>query len=131
MPIQMAAQHARYKLIDLGTLDGPNSSIANFEQVVNDRGMVIGGADTPTPDPSCVGFNSDCFVSHAFEWQGGTLTDLGALPGVNSSYANRISANGLVAGQSENGKMDPLIGIPEQRAAFWRGMFQTPLCLAL
>jgi probable HAF family extracellular repeat protein len=129
VPLRLAAQdkdnhndehrHHHYKLIDIGTFGGPNSTVTGFEQVVNDRGMVTGGADTPTPDPSCVAFNFDCFVSHAFKWQDGVLTDLGALPGVNSSYANRISANGLVAGMSENGEIDPLIGVPELRAAFW------------
>jgi probable HAF family extracellular repeat protein len=126
IPVRMAAQenqdnhkHHHYKLIDIGTFGGPNSTVAAFEQVVNDRGMVTGGADTPTPDPACIAFNFDCFVSHAFKWQNGVLTDLGALPGVNSSYGNRISANGLVAGMSENGEIDPLIGVPELRAAFW------------
>jgi probable HAF family extracellular repeat protein len=84
--------------------------------------VVIGGADTPTPDPFCIAFNFDCFVSHAFKWQGGILTDLGVLPGGNNSYATLISANGLVAGVSQNGEIDPLIGVPETRAAFWRGV---------
>jgi probable HAF family extracellular repeat protein len=124
IPVRLAAQtqkveHHRYKLIDLGTFGGPNSTVGFFEEVVNERGTVTGGADTPTPDASCSAFNFDCFVSHAFKWKKGVLTDLGALPGVNSSYANWISANGLVAGISENGEMDPLIGVPELRAAFW------------
>lgn len=120
-------KHHHYKLIDIGTFGGSNSSVALTEQVVNDRGMVTGGADTPIPDPSCIAFNFDCFVSHAFKWQKGVLTDLGALPGVNSSYGNRISANGLVAGMSENGEMDPLISVPELRAAFWNDVNITDL----
>ena len=118
-PTHLVAQHTRYKLVDLGTFDGPNSYVVATMRVVDDRGTVIGAADTPIPDPFCT---IDCFISHAFKWQDGVLTDLGALPGVNNSLALLISANGLVAGQSQNGEIDPMIGIPETRAAFWRGI---------
>jgi probable HAF family extracellular repeat protein len=45
---------------------------------------------------------------------------LGALPGVNSSFGSWITANGLVAGESGNGEIDPLTGGPEQRAVLWK-----------
>jgi probable HAF family extracellular repeat protein len=57
---------------------------------------------------------------HAFAWHDGVLTDLGALPGVNTSVANWISVNGLIAGISENGLIDPLLGVPEVRAVLWK-----------
>jgi probable HAF family extracellular repeat protein len=48
------------------------------------------------------------------------LADLGALSGVNSSCANWISENGLIAGVSENGAIDPLTGLTEVRAVLWK-----------
>jgi probable HAF family extracellular repeat protein len=45
---------------------------------------------------------------------------LGALPGVNSSYAGAINANGLIAGLSQNGVIDPLLGVPETQAVLWK-----------
>jgi hypothetical protein len=63
LPAQLAAQHPRYKLIDLGTLGGPTSivCISCFDGqffasgIVNERGTTVGFADTSTPDP----FRSD------------------------------------------------------------------------
>jgi probable HAF family extracellular repeat protein len=138
IPIHLAAQnnqdskpvHHHYKLIDVGTLGGPQSYVnagsgnefGNFAQILNNRGTMTGSADTSTPDPF-PGFcsNDDCFVSHAFEWKNGAKTDLGALPGGASSASNWISANGLIAGFSQNGEIDPLVpGLPEVRAVIWR-----------
>jgi probable HAF family extracellular repeat protein len=116
-------QYHHYKLIDTGTFGGPNTYLFTQgvgAQVLNNRGVVTGSADTSIPDPNapkCL--SPDCFISHAFKWQKGLLTDLGALPGVNSSFGSWISANGLVAGLSGNGEIDPLTGVPETRAVFW------------
>ena len=62
----------------------------------------------------------DPLVVQAFRWQDSSLADLGALPGVNSSFANWISPRGLVAGFSENGAIDPLLGVPEINAVLWK-----------
>jgi probable HAF family extracellular repeat protein len=130
-PVQLAAQgkqdhiqkHHHYKLIDLGTFGGPNTNFVTQgvgAQVLNNRGVVTGSADTPIPDPNAPNcLNYDCFISHAFKWQKGSLTDLGALPGVNTSFGSWITANGLVAGLSGNSEIDPLTGGPEARAVFW------------
>jgi probable HAF family extracellular repeat protein len=115
-------QQPRYKLVDLGTFGGPTSAVPILEQVVNGRGALVGQADTPTPDPfapNC--FNDDCYVSHAFQWQSGVQTDLGTLPGGDSSTAGWINANGLIIGQAQNGQIDPLTGGPELRAVVWKG----------
>jgi uncharacterized membrane protein len=82
----------------------------------------VGWADTSTPDPyPAFCFNPDCFVSHAFRWQKGVMTDLEALPGGASSSAVWITENGLIAGTSQNGEVDPLIpGLPEIRAVLWK-----------
>jgi probable HAF family extracellular repeat protein len=115
------AQHTRYKLIDIGTLGGP-SGFGNGngygDQLLNNAGAVAGSADTSTPDPTCA--NPDCFVSHAFRWQNGVLTDLGALPGVNGSNASAINTRGWIAGFSQNGEIDPLTGGPGGHAVLWK-----------
>src|SRR5712692_4069225 len=103
---QVAAQQApRYKLIDLGTLGGPNSSEGNTVPIVNNQGTVTGGSDTLLTDPNCV-FPPNCLDQHAFRWDRGTLVDLGTLPGGNNSLANAINGHGQIAGLSENGLFD-------------------------
>jgi len=122
--------HHHFQLIDLGTLGGPNSYLpASFfegiaTQSLSRAGTFAGQADTAIPDPyapNC--FNPDCFVSHAFQWRAGALTDLGTLPGPGdlSSTASWVSTNGLIAGFSQNGEIDPLLpGFPELRAVLWK-----------
>jgi probable HAF family extracellular repeat protein len=122
-------QHTRYKLIDVGTLGGPNSTVAApfFAGVavasLSQKGSFVGQADTSTPDPfgpNC--FNSDCYVSHAITWEDGVRTDLGALPGPAglSSATTWISGNGLIAGFSENGEVDPFTGIQSVHGIVWK-----------
>jgi probable HAF family extracellular repeat protein len=115
-------QHTRYKLIDLGTFGGPASYFSNgFDGILNRQGTAAGWADTSTPDPEptfC--FNFDCFVSHAFRWQNGDLTDLESLATGWSSAATWVNDSGQVVGISENGVIDPLIGFPEFRAVLWK-----------
>lgn len=134
IPVQLAAQdnqdhkhnHHRYKLIDLGTFGGPQSYIVDAGipggKFVNNRGVFTGFADTSTPDPFGPNFcfNPDCFVSPAFQWQNGVMTDLRALHKGVSSASAWISANGLIAGFSQNDELDPLNGFPELRAVLWQ-----------
>ena len=61
----------------------------------------------------------DPYIQHAFQWKGGALQDLGTLPGGYNSDAFAVSANGLIAGLSENGAFDPLTGWPEVHAVLW------------
>jgi probable HAF family extracellular repeat protein len=114
--------HHHYQLIDMGTFGGPRSNTQDELKVLNSRGMVAGFADTPTPDPNYPNLCFFCgpFIDHAFQWQNGVLNDLGALPGLNTSAAFGISDSGLSAGFSENGEIDPLLGIPEVHAVFWK-----------
>ena len=128
LPVQLAAQHTRYKLIDIGTFGGPVSYIAGNEtghRQLNNRGIVAGTADISTPDPNAgnpdLCLNPDCFfLSHAFLWQNGVLTDLGTLPGGNDSSANVINARGWIAGGSTTGEIDPLTGGPIFHAVLWK-----------
>jgi hypothetical protein len=112
MPLQLGAQHTRYKLIDIPTLGGPSAygpGNGQGSRLLNDEGVVAGTADTSTPDPNapnCI--NPDCFVSHGFRWQDGVLVDLGTLPGGDGSAAFAINAHGWIAGISTNGEIDPV-----------------------
>jgi probable HAF family extracellular repeat protein len=119
-PFWLAAQSPHYKLIDLGTFGGPNSGNNSPSVILNNGGTVTGFADTSTPDPYFPNCFGDCFVQHAFEWRNGVLTDLGTLPGGTSSYTNAINSHDQIVGQSQNGLIDPLTGIPEQVAAVWQ-----------
>jgi probable HAF family extracellular repeat protein len=129
-------KHHHYKLIDIGALPGKSiystrvtsdgSTPTEFEQVLNDHGMLVGGADTGIANPYGNCFNPfnqivECYVQHAFVWQKGKLSDLGTLPGGVSSFAYYVSDNGLVTGGSENGNFDPNVGTPEYHAALWYG----------
>jgi probable HAF family extracellular repeat protein len=115
-------KHHHYKAIDVGTFGGPNSSFllpSPTGRVLSNNGTAVGGADTSTPDPLCLYFNSDCYVSKGFTWQDGLATKLDALPGLdNNSFAFWVSDCGLVAGESENG-IDPLTGGPALEAIIW------------
>jgi probable HAF family extracellular repeat protein len=126
IPGSLAAQehptkHHQYQFVDMGTLGGPASyPYGSGEQPINNRGMFAGYADTSTPDPfapNC--YNLDCFVSHTFRWQDGVLTDLGAI--ADSSSIIAINDRGWIAGNSQNGLIDPLTGGPESVAVLWEG----------
>jgi uncharacterized membrane protein len=132
--------HHHYKVIDIGTFGGPssyfddlhltdnygfNAVFYNFSQVLDRNGTFVGFADTAAPDPYSANpvfcYVPDCYITHAFRRQNGETTDLGALPGGASSAAFWINSNGLIAGNSENGELDPVIpGLPELRAVIWK-----------
>ena len=120
---QHSAKHHQYKVVDLGTFGGPSSSVNCCDHQITARGVVVGSADTSTanPNPGCSDLGAtDCNVNQAFEWRGGKLTNLGALPGGYNSYAQAVNARGAVVGASENGTTDAVLGIPEFEAVLWR-----------
>ncbi len=107
LPVELAAQHTQYKLIDIPTLGGDKAygqgNGLGTSRFLNSAGTVVGSSDTTMPDPNAPNCgNFDCLVSHAFQWQNGVLTDLGTLPGGNFSGANAINARGWIAGFSQN-----------------------------
>jgi probable HAF family extracellular repeat protein len=115
---QPAAKHAKYKLVDLGTFGGPASYFANgTDGILNNHGTAVGWANTTTPDPLCSVPN--CIATHAFKTRNGEVVDLGVLPGGDVSQAFWISGNGLIAGVSQSGQIDPLVGFPENRGVLW------------
>jgi probable HAF family extracellular repeat protein len=120
------SKHHQYTLIDLGTFGGPWSQgpgVDNGGPLINGRGAVVGNAETTVPlPPNSNGFNcAGPNVSHALRWQDGQSTDLGALsPSDNNcSIAQAINDSGAMAGNSENGVIDPVLGLIEMRAVLW------------
>ena len=80
---------------------------------VTDSGVIIGSHDTGVHS-QITPFN----VRHAFEWEAGTLTDLGALPGAPAgtayeSDASSINSSGVIVGSSQ------LTGSLFQHAVMW------------
>jgi len=122
IPAQLAAQHTRYKLIEIGTFGGPSSGFVGVgTHPINNASVATGFAELPIPDPNAPNcFATDCFVVHTFQWHNGELTDLEMLPGVNSGGPNDINATGVMAGISENGAIDPITGFPEYDAVIWK-----------
>ena len=122
---QHSPKHHQYRVVDLGTFGGPSSSVNCCEHQITAHGVVVGSADTPAtnPNPGCfngpLGF-PDCNVNQAFQWQDGTLTNLGALPGGYNSYSQAVNARGTVVGSAENGATDPVLGFAEFEAVLWR-----------
>lgn len=126
-------QHHRYKLVDLGTFGGPASyinpaSTFGSHNQINRRGAVVGGAATSIPTTSisnlfvCGGLDGSVpFVNHAFQWRGVEPDDLGALARPeNCSIATSINTRGEIAGTSENGSIDPVLGVNQVHAVLWK-----------
>jgi probable HAF family extracellular repeat protein len=115
-------------LLDLGTLGGPNSSVA--WPVKNNIGLIAGIAQTDTPDPlgeawSCAAFfpgptatGPTCL---GFVWQAGVMSALPTLGG-NNGFATGANNHGHVVGWAENTVHDPTCVPPQVlqfRAVIW------------
>jgi len=79
---------------NLGALGGKDSAAA----AINDRGQVVGRADTPR------NFWEDMQYWHAFLWQKGRMRDLGTLGG-RESHAQAINERGQVVGRSDTARL--------------------------
>jgi probable HAF family extracellular repeat protein len=115
--------YPHYKVIDTGTLGGPDSHIALGGHPLNNAGALTVSADLPDTDPyapdGC--FNGDCKVTHVAIWKNGELKDLGVIAAGPNSESNWISENGrFIAGDSQNGLTDPLVGAWELRGVVWK-----------
>jgi uncharacterized membrane protein len=122
IPVRAAEQeHHHYKLIDVGTLGGPNSYFTNITpgRSLNNHGSATRSADTSVAlsSPFCF---YDCFAIHALHWKEGIMADLGALPGIGASFPNYINAKGVVAGSSFNGGFDLVLALPYFDAVVFR-----------
>jgi probable HAF family extracellular repeat protein len=133
IPLPLSAQdnressnsQPRFKLIDLGTLGGPQSwTYGESTRSLSNDGIVGGLGDTAVLDPNPIQnpyviFN-DGYLHHGFRWENGVKTDLGALPGPNSSSVFWIDDNGIAVGGSGNGSIDPLTGWTAEHAVLWK-----------
>lgn len=90
------------KLTDLGTLGGSGSMAYS----VNDRGHVVGGAETAEG------------TTRAFLWEQGRMHDLGTLPGFSHSVAMAINYQGQVVGRAYTPTKEPYWAWPS-RAFLW------------
>lgn len=126
-PAQAGAGYP-YTLVDLGTLGGPQSAVSNIPiPFAGSRGTLVGTADTAVADPygstENPFFSGDPFVQHTFVWRDGAITDLGALgpdAAMNSSWPASSNARGDLAGESDNGAVDPLTGYAEADGVLWK-----------
>src|SRR5437879_11311638 len=86
IPAELAAQHTRYKLIDIGTFGGPASYVNSVSLIgspdqVNSSGTTVGGALTSISTTSasnntivCGGLEGSLpLVNHTSQWQHGVL----------------------------------------------------------
>ena len=104
---ETSSPHHLYRFVDLGTFGGPESYINNSMAIgapnqINRLGTTVGSSATSIPSPPhsnfafCGGLDGTVhFVFHAFKWEDGAVTDLGALPGDdNCSVVTSINALG-------------------------------------
>ena len=121
--VQEESNQHHYKLVDLGTLGGPQSYLFSLTGPLSSNGSVAACADLATADPSnppSPYFGGDPYLQHGVEWTDGKLEDLGTLPGGGSSCTQWINSFGWIAGGSENGGIDSLTGYPAVNAVFWK-----------
>jgi probable HAF family extracellular repeat protein len=105
--------------LDLGTLGGPNSSVA--WPVKNNRGLIVGISQTATPEPlgenwSCAAFfpgaTATGYTCLGFVWEKGVMKALPTLGG-NNGFAAGANNRGQVVGWAENTVHDPTCVSPQ------------------
>lgn len=102
-PAHANAQYP-YTLVDPGTFGGLQSALNLPAVPLTHDGSLLGTADTTTADTDYPNVNpfitnrSDGYLTHAFAWRNGKLTDLGALPGNNSSAVFEVNGHGVGVG---------------------------------
>src|SRR6266540_1789082 len=116
-------------LLDLGTLGGPNSSVA--WNVKNTEGIIVGISQTADPEPrgefwSSAAFYSGPFtvgfINLGFVWEQGQMRGLPNFPGGNNGFATGANNLRQVVGWAENDFQDPACVSPQVlqfRPAMW------------
>ncbi len=97
---------------DLGTLGGPNSTIAGFDH--NTRGVIPGISETSQTDPyaeNWCGFGTS-HLCLGFRWRNGVMTPLPTLGG-NNSVAFDANNRGQIIGYTETSTQDPSCHAPQ------------------
>ena len=110
------------EMTDLGTLGGANS-IDLGPNPINNRGSVVGSANTANPDPNGEDFCFDLAsnICLPFVWQNRLMTPLPLFGGVNGA-AFESNNQGQIVGAAENSTQDPTCEPPQVlqvRAAIW------------
>ena len=113
------ATYPRYRLVDLGTLGGPNAFVVLPAVTLNNRGENIAQASTDILDPYPFTFQDEFIWHGIYRGPNGLVSDLGALTSVASSLPVWISGNGLIVGASENGLLDETADFPQLRPVLW------------
>lgn len=99
--------------VNLGTLGGPNSSVA--WPVKNDTGLIVGIAQTDDEDPSaatwsCASFfpgpDAQRYTCRGFAWEGGAMRALPTLGSGLNGYAAGANNRDEIVGWAENGVVD-------------------------
>lgn len=119
---------------DLGTLGGPNSAVV--WNGLNQRGMVVGIAETDIADPLGATWSCSFFFPTltgktclGFVWSNGNMQALPTLGG-NNGYATAINNRGQIVGWAETDTPDATCNPPQVlgfRAVLWtpkRGGYQ-------
>ena len=115
-------------IVDLGTLGGPGTSSSVVWPGLNDRGMVVGIAETDDLDPlheewSCTAFLPSVtgHICLGFVWEDGVMAPLPTLGG-NQGFAAGVNNRGQVVGWAETPVHDPTCTAPQVlqfRAVLW------------
>ena len=126
VPIRMAAQHANYKLVDMGTLGGPASYLTEPGNgrgflVLNSRGELAGKSDTPIPNNGSGNCPPICFDTKVFRWERNVLIPFDGLSTtIDNSDVGSINSRGWIAGNSATGDIDPITGGQIVHAVLWK-----------
>jgi probable HAF family extracellular repeat protein len=112
-----AALYEPGNVIDLGTLGGVNSAVE--WPVKNDHGIVVGIAESATPDPNGEAFSCADFIPETgttclpFIWQ--QTTGMVQLPllGGNNGFATGVNNAGVAVGWAETAVHDPTCILPQ------------------
>jgi len=108
------------RMLKLGTLGGPNSSVA-WEGVKNNNGLIVGISDTSIVQPrgeiwSCVlgGFfpSASGNTCQGFLWQDGIMSALPTLGGDNG-FATGVNNHDQIVGWAETSYEDPTCNSPQ------------------
>lgn len=121
-----ARRQVRYRVYDIGTFGGPVSSFSNVGVLSND-GTAAGWSatsmhtDAQSSPLICGGVDGAVpFITKAFQWRGGVVSSLPALPGAdNCNEVFAINSAGVETGTSENGQFDPFNGFNKAIAVRW------------
>lgn len=112
-----AALYVPGNVIDLGTLGGANSAVE--WPVKNNHGIVVGIAESATPDPNGEAFSCADFIPETgttclpFIWQQATGMVQLPLLGGNNGFATGVNNSGVAVGWAETGVHDPTCNSPQ------------------